>query len=156
MLEFVQLVSFSWCTCGPMQSESIGGMRYFVTFTDDYSRTDNGGEYMSKEFDEYLRNNGFRHESIVPYSPQKNGVVERLHCTLCEKTRSMLAHAALPKKYWTEALAYACYLKNRLPTRAIDSNITPYEIWYGKKPVLVLPMFSLCSKTGCLTSQAGW
>jgi hypothetical protein len=24
--------------CGPMQTESFGGARYFVTFTDDYSR----------------------------------------------------------------------------------------------------------------------
>ena len=24
--------------CGPMSTESIGGKKYFVTFTDDYSR----------------------------------------------------------------------------------------------------------------------
>ena len=36
-------------------------------------RTDNGGEYTSKDFEKYLQNNGIKHQIIVPYNPQQNG-----------------------------------------------------------------------------------
>ena len=104
--------------CGAMHTESIGGAKYFVTFTDDYTRccavyfmkhksevfekfkefeavttndaretigtlrTDNGGEYLSTEFQNYLKEKGIRHELTVPHSPQQNGVAERINRTL--------------------------------------------------------------------------
>ena len=37
-------------------------------------RTDNGGEYVSKELEEFLKVKEIRHELIVPYSPAQNGV----------------------------------------------------------------------------------
>ena len=39
-------------------------------------RTDNGGEYLSREFEAYLQSKGIRHEQTVAYSPQQNGVAE--------------------------------------------------------------------------------
>ena len=53
--------------------------------------SDNGGEYTSGEFVEYLMSEGIRHELTVPKSPQQNGVAERLNRTLVEMTRFMLA-----------------------------------------------------------------
>ena len=45
-------------------------------------RTDNGGEYMSKEFEEYLTSKGIEHEStIISFSPEQNGVGERMNRT---------------------------------------------------------------------------
>lgn len=41
-------------------------------------RSDNGGEYLMKEFIRYLKSKGIRHELTVPYSPQQNGVAERM------------------------------------------------------------------------------
>ena len=73
-------------------------------------RSDNGGEYVSQEFEAYLRSKGIRHELTVPYSPQQNGVAERMNCTLMESARSMLAPAGLPDSYWAEAVATAAYL----------------------------------------------
>ena len=35
------------------------------------------------------------------------------------------------KNFWVEALAYACYLVNRLPLSAIGGK-TPLEVWAGK------------------------
>ena len=155
--------------CGPMQTESISGAKYFVTFIDDYTRcckvyfmkqknevlskfkefertfsnesglsvtrlrTDNGGEYTSKEFQEYLKSQGIHHEMTVPHSPQQNGVAERKNRTLVEAARSMLSHAKLPKMFWAEAVATAAYIQNRLPTAVLKEE-TPYERWCGKKP----------------------
>ena len=99
-------------------------------------RSDNGGEYVSQELETYLKSKGIRHKLTVPYSPQQNGVAERMNRTLMESARSMLAHAGLPDSYWAEAVATAAYLRNRTPTTAFEGKKTPYERWYGRKPNL--------------------
>lgn len=52
---------------------------------------------------------------------------------MIEAARAMLIAKELPKFLWTEAIAYACYIRNRTPTRAIKGT-TPYEQFWGKKP----------------------
>ena len=47
-------------------------------------RTDNGGEYTSTEFANYLRSEGVRHELTVPKTPEQNGVAERMNRALIE------------------------------------------------------------------------
>jgi hypothetical protein len=100
---------------GPVQTVSIGGSSYYMSFTDDFSRemqilflklksealgafkqyeaqltrqhdvkiktlrSDRGGEYLSAEFDVYLKAQGIRRELTVHDSPQQNGVAERLN-----------------------------------------------------------------------------
>lgn len=66
-------------------------------------RSDNGGEYISKEFEAYLKSKGINHQLTVPHSPEQNGVAERMNRTLMESARSMIAHARLPNRYWGEA-----------------------------------------------------
>ena len=97
-------------------------------------RTDNGGEYMSKDFQTYLTSKGIEHQLTVPHSPQQNGVAERLNCTLMESARATLSHANLPHKLWAEAVATAAYLRNRTTTSANEEQLTPFEKWYGHKP----------------------
>ena len=46
--------------------------------------TDNGGEYMSTDFQEYLKKKGIKHETSVAHCPQQNGVAERMNRTLLE------------------------------------------------------------------------
>ena len=75
-------------------------------------RTDNGGEYLSQEFEVYLKSKGIKHELTVPYSPEKNGVAERMNRTLAESAQAMIAHAGLSNSYWAEAIATAAYIRN--------------------------------------------
>ena len=96
-------------------------------------RSDNGGEYTSKEFEDYLKKNGIRHERTVPKTPEQNGVAERMNRTLVETVRAMLSDSKLPKKFWAEALSTASYVRNWSPTTAVKA-MTPYEVWKGKKP----------------------
>ncbi|KAF5378035.1 hypothetical protein D9757_011525 [Collybiopsis confluens] len=97
-------------------------------------RFDNGGEYISAEVKRYLSGKGIHSEYTAAYSPQQNGVAERLNRTLIEHARAMLAEHDLPLFLWPEAVAYAVYLKNRSPTRALDRDITPDEAFWKKKP----------------------
>lgn len=96
-------------------------------------RTDNGGEYCSNKFSQFLKDSGIRHQLTVPKNPEQNGLSERLNRSLIETVRSMLNDSKLPVKFWAEALATACYLKNLSPARALES-MTPFEAFIGRKP----------------------
>ena len=96
-------------------------------------RTDNGGEFTSTEFENYLKSEGVKHELTVPKTPEQNGVAERLNRTLVEAVRAMLIQAKLPQRFWVEALATAVYLHNRSPTKGV-TDMTPFEAWTGVKP----------------------
>lgn len=98
-------------------------------------RTDNGGEFCSNDFDRFCKDCGINRQKTTPYSPQQNGVAERMNRTLMEKARSMLSGAGLEQKFWAEAVATACYLINRSPTSALVDK-TPMEAWSGHKPSL--------------------
>ena len=98
-------------------------------------RSDNGGEYISKAFDQLLINLGITRQKSPPYTPEHNGVAERANRTIVECARSMLHGASLNLSYWGEAVMTAVYLRNRSPTRALD-NSTPFEAWTSEKPSL--------------------
>ena len=80
-------------------------------------RSDNGGEYTSNKFEDYLKKEGIRHKYTIPKTPEQNGVSERMNRTLVEKLRSMLIDSKLPQRFWAEALSTAVYLINRSPTK---------------------------------------
>jgi hypothetical protein len=108
-------------------------------------RTDNGGEYTSKEFSVFCQEAGIVHQLTVPYSPQQNGVSERKNRTVMEMTRCILFEKKLPKFLWAEAVNTSVYLLNRLPTKFVQDR-TPLEAWSGVKPTVKhLKVFgSLC------------
>jgi transposase InsO family protein len=62
-------------------------------------RSENGGEYLTNEFAKHLSESGIKHETTVPYMPQKNGVAERLNRPLTDSTRSMLNHSGCGKEF---------------------------------------------------------
>lgn len=94
-------------------------------------RTDNGGEYTSRAFQRFCRDEGIKRHFTVARTPQQNGVAERLNRTLLEKVRCMLAQSGMGKEFWAEAITYACHIINRLPS-AVNDGKTPYEVWTGK------------------------
>ena len=96
-------------------------------------RTDNGSEYVNRKFKSYLQDNGIRHQMTVPYTPQQNGVSERLNRTLLDSARSMLHQAGMPKRFWAEAVYNANYVRNRSPTKRLK-NVVPFEVFWKKKP----------------------
>ena len=68
-------------------------------------RTDNGGEYTSREFELYLMREGINHETTIPHTPEQNGVAERQNRTLIEGVRTLLFDSKLPHRFWAEALS---------------------------------------------------
>ncbi|KAM2728531.1 hypothetical protein EV1_000013 [Malus domestica] len=97
-------------------------------------RSDRGGEYLSNEFLDYLKECGIISQWTPPGTPQLNGVSERRNRTLMNMVRSMMSSADLPVTLWGYALYTAAYLLNRVPSKSVSQ--TPYEIWHGRKPSL--------------------
>jgi transposase InsO family protein len=86
-------------------------------------RLDNGGEYCSKEFDDYCSYHGIRREKTVPRTPQENGVSKRMNRTIMERARSMRLHVGLPLHFWVDAVDTVVYLINRGPSSSLDGRI---------------------------------
>ena len=122
------------------KSEVFGAFKKFKAAVEKESgckikamRSDRGGEFTSKEFQEFCEANGIRRPLTVPRSPQQNGVAERKNRTILDMARSMLKSKKLPKELWAKAVACAVYLSNRSPTRSVWGK-TPQEAWSGRKP----------------------
>ncbi|KAE8699425.1 hypothetical protein F3Y22_tig00110578pilonHSYRG00054 [Hibiscus syriacus] len=156
---------------GPVKQQSISGMRYMVTFIDDFSRyvwvffmkeksdtfskfkefrdsaegevgkkicclrTDNGGEYRSNEFSQYLRECRIRHQYTCANTPQQNGVAERKNRHLAEICRSMLHAKNVSGRFWAEAMRTATFVINRLPQPRLGF-VSPFEILWNIKPTV--------------------
>ena len=58
-------------------------------------RTDNSGEFCSKEFEELYKKYGIAWQKTTPYTPQQNGVAKIMNKTLMKRARSMLSGAGL-------------------------------------------------------------
>ena len=59
---------------------------------------------------------------------------ERRNRTLLDMVRSMMSLTDLPLSFWGYALETATFTLKRAPSKSVE--ITPYELWFGKKPKL--------------------
>nr|GEW34959.1 retrotransposon protein, putative, Ty1-copia subclass [Tanacetum cinerariifolium] len=97
-------------------------------------RSDRGGEYMSQEFLDHLKDHRIIAHRTPPYTPQHNDVSERRNRTLLDMVRSMTSQTTPPKSFWDYALETAARILNMVPTKKVEK--TPYEVWHGKVPKL--------------------
>eukprot|EP00253_Pinus_taeda_P025810 PITA_25810 len=95
-------------------------------------RTDRGGEYISKEFLRFCRENGIHKQFTTRYTSQQNGVAERKNRTIMDMARSMLKAKHLPNDYWAEAVHCAAYILNRCPIKVVMNRVLE-EAWSGTK-----------------------
>ena len=99
-------------------------------------RCDNGGEYSSKAFNEYLKSKGIQMQFSVPRTPELNGVSECMNRTIQEMARSMIHGAWLSDIYWAEAVLTAIIIRNRSPTTAVP-NITHMSGFMGRSQMFL-------------------
>lgn len=137
--DFTRMTFIYFLKC---KSETLTCFKEFKAMVENYQntrikilRTDNGCEYCSNAFQNFLKHEGIIHQKTNPYTPEQNGLSERSNRTIVEKARCLLFEAELDKKFWAEAANTAVYLKNRSIASGIEK--TPYEMWFGKKPDLL-------------------
>jgi hypothetical protein len=98
-------------------------------------RSDNGGEYTSKEFVNFCKDVGIKRKLTTPYNPQQNGVAKRKNRTTLEAVKTMIHDQDLPMCLWAEAAMAVVYVQNRLSHSALGLK-TPEGMFTGKKPEL--------------------
>lgn len=122
------------------KSEAFGAFKQFKAWAERVTgrkirmiRHDKGGEYISKEFEQYLKDCGIEVQRTARNRPQQNGVAERANRTMEELLTAVLKDSGLPRWFWAECLAALVYVWNWCPTAAVV-NSTPYQLWYKAKP----------------------
>jgi hypothetical protein len=96
-------------------------------------RSNNGSEFKNLQVEEYLEEEGIKHEFSAPYTPQQNGVVERKNMTLIDMARTMLGEYKTPERFWSEAMNTASHAINWLYLHRLLKK-TSYELLIGNKP----------------------
>ena len=69
-----------------------------------------------------------------PYTPELNGIAERVNRTMVEGALSMLIQAKLPSCLWPYAVKHVIYVRNRVPHSS--TGATPYSLMTAKTPSL--------------------
>jgi len=102
--------------------------------------TDGGGEFLGKALlQKYFSDEGVRHTTTQPHTPQHNGIAERAIRSVFETARKLLQHAKLGPEFWAEMAKTAAHLLNRTRTvqRAEGTGavtVTPEQAWSGVRP----------------------
>lgn len=98
-------------------------------------RTDNAGEFTSREFEELLDQSSIKHVTSPPYVHQLNGVAERSIRSIFSLVRSYLAASSLPAEFWLHAAEMAVDVLNRTTGPTVKhGGRTSYEMVTGRRP----------------------
>jgi transposase InsO family protein len=96
-------------------------------------RSGNGTKFKNTQIEDFLAEEGIKHEFLAPYIPQQNGVAERKNHTLIEMERTMLDEYKTSDQFWAEVINTACHATNRLCLHKLLKK-TSYELLTGNKP----------------------
>jgi transposase InsO family protein len=96
-------------------------------------RSDNGTEFKNTQVEDFLDEEGIKHEFSAPYTTQQNGVAERINYTLIEMARTMLDEYKTSDQFWAETINTACHATNRLYLHKLIKK-TSYELLTSNKP----------------------
>ena len=93
-------------------------------------RSDGGGEFHNHTLDTFFKDTGIKKEISIPYSQFQNGVSERSIGVIDDSARTMMLYAGSPVFDWCHAVTHSVFLRNRLPSSAIDGR-KPIELFTG-------------------------
>ncbi|XP_008200522.1 uncharacterized protein K02A2.6 [Tribolium castaneum] len=88
--------------------------------------SDNGSNFISKEFEDFLKMNGIKHKLIAPYHPATNGQAERYVQTVKKSLRSM---------QWERGnlhLKLSRFLMQNRKTPNITTGVSPAELIFKR------------------------
>ena len=97
-------------------------------------RSDNGGEFLSGKFTNWLSLRGTTQQTTPSYSSQSNGVAERGNRKIQNKAKTMMLESKLPGSLWGEVMLTSCVLRNLTPASSL--SVTSLEMWSGKRPLV--------------------
>jgi transposase InsO family protein len=96
-------------------------------------RSDNSTKFKNLQVEEYLEEEGIKHEFYALYTPQQNIVVERKNRTLINMARTMLEVYKTPDQFWAKAANIVCHTINRLYLHLLFKKMS-YKLLTSNKP----------------------
>ena len=131
---------FKWFFLLKQKSDLFTVFKHFKNLVENqYStkikvlRSDNGGEYLSSQFQSFCSNHGILHQTSCPHVPQQNGIFERKHRHLVETGLALLYKSHLPLNFWSYAFSTASFLINKLPSSVFGFK-SPWELVNSMSP----------------------
>jgi transposase InsO family protein len=132
---------FTWVLFLQDKSETQGTLKHFLRRAQNEFelkvkkiRSDNGSEFKNLQVEEYLEEEGIKHEFSAPYTPHQNGAVEKKNMTLIDMARTMLGEYKTPEWFSLEAVNTACHAINRLYLhRLLRKCIWEKMLHFGKE-----------------------
>ena len=100
-------------------------------------QSDYGSVFTSTEFEEFCKNESFKHTMASPKHLEMNSILERTWQSLCLLKNSFLVQARVDESYTHFALLYACEIFSIIPIRTLRKNgklTTSTELFTGTKP----------------------
>jgi hypothetical protein len=99
-------------------------------------RVDNAPELILGQMETFCKSNGISYEKTVPDSPPQNGVAEHSNLMICSMARAMLLDANLCDYFWPFAVLAATHIKQRVPHSSLPIGVTPFQLWFQRRPNL--------------------
>ena len=99
-------------------------------------RMDGALELTKGSLGDHFMKTGIIVQQTAPYAHQQNSKIERYVRTIEEGGQTFLADSGLPMSFWGWAVLTSQYLRNRLLTSTLSTNITLIEALSHKKPDL--------------------
>ncbi|CAI7901621.1 unnamed protein product [Closterium sp. NIES-53] len=128
-------------------------------------RSERGGEFLVKEFTNFVNGKGIFHNLTCPYTLQQNVMAEREMRTAIKSVWTMLLHMGVQHHWWHLALRQAVWVRNCLERSTTPPGTTPYQLLIGKKADLTLAWVWGCmvqlmvpeqQRSGKLAPKARW
>jgi len=94
--------------------------------------TDNGRQFISLEFEEFLKQHGIKHLKTSLYHPQANGAIERFNRVVKDCLKVSHAEGTQPKD------ALRAMLASYRATAHATTGVSPAELMLGRKMILPL------------------
>ncbi|CAI7781439.1 unnamed protein product [Closterium sp. NIES-53] len=97
-----------------------------------------GGEFLGKEFTNFVNEKGIVHDLTCPYTPQQNGMAEREMRTVVESMRTMLLHMGVQHNWRYLALRQAVWVLDMTDNKVVTSvevilyETLSLEVWKAK------------------------
>ena len=121
-----------YCTAIPIKakSDTKGALRVWIKMLETQCspqivtqlQADWGGEFRNTELSTWCEEKGIQLKETVPRHSETNAIIERLNRTLQDMARTAMISSRV--KSWGDAIQWAAYTKNRIPTKAFRKYLS--------------------------------
>ncbi|CZT03146.1 uncharacterized protein RCO7_10055 [Rhynchosporium graminicola] len=136
MSDTLSLTIFDIDIAGPFKIKGLKGERFFLTITCRGSRAIwvYALKHKADAYDTLIEWYNMITTQFNPYSPEQNGIAERLNRYLIERLIAICTDKNIPLFLWPQIIQGIAHIKNRSYNSVIKKS--PFEVLFGKKPTL--------------------